>query len=304
MKVTVVIPVLNERETLAPLAEQAQRYLVPYEHTILFVDDGSTDGSAEVLRTLHARSDDIHVLRFHRNYGKTAALAAGFARVDGDVVITMDADLQDDPKEIPRFIRKIEDGFDVVCGWKTDRRDPWTKILASRVYNRVTSRLFRLELHDINCGYKALRADIAKRLPLRDDMHRLIPVLAAQLGARIAEIPVEHHARRWGVSKYGVERFWRGVRDTVTLLLTTRYPRFTRARLRATAYPTIALALSCGAAAHFTSAGITHILLSVGCGAGLCAGAVLFELSHLAHRAACLTTPLDTAPFIAEELRH
>jgi len=304
MKVTVVIPVFNERETLAPLAEQAQRYLVPYEHTILFVDDGSTDGSAEVLRTLHARSDDIHVLRFHRNYGKTAALAAGFARADGDVVVTMDADLQDDPKEIPRFIQKIEDGFDVVCGWKTNRRDPWTKILASRVYNRVTSRLFRLELHDINCGYKALRASIAKRLPLRDDMHRLIPVLAAQLGARIAEIPVEHHARRWGVSKYGVARFWRGVRDTVTLLLATRYPRFTRARLHATAFPTIALALLCGAGAYFTSAGITHILLSVGCVAGLCAGAVLFELSRLAHRAARLTIPLDTAPFVAEELRH
>jgi hypothetical protein len=135
-------------------------------------------------------------------------------------------------------------------------------------------------------------------------MHRLIPVLAAQLGARIAEIPVEHHARRWGVSKYGVARFWRGVRDTVTLLLATRYPRFTRARLHATAFPTIALALSCGAGDYFTSAGITHILLSVGCVAGLCAGAVLFELSHLALRAAHLTIPLDTAPFIAEELRH
>jgi glycosyltransferase involved in cell wall biosynthesis len=304
MKVTVVIPVFNERETLAPLAEELQHYLSPYEHRIIFVDDGSTDGSTEVLRALHARNYDIDVLRFRRNYGKTAAIAAGFQKAEGDVVITIDADLQDDPKEIPRFIGKIDEGFDVVCGWKTRRQDPWTKTLPSWLYNRAVSLLFRLDLHDINCGYKALRAEIAKRLALHDDMHRLIPVLAAQLGARIAEIPVEHHARRWGASKYGAERFWRGARDTMVVFLSTRCRLFTGSRLRAIANVVLAASVLCGAAAYLTSRGIVQFLLSVGCVMGLFAGGLLLGLSRLAQCAVRRTMPLDTTPFVEEELRH
>ena len=223
MKIAVVIPVYNERETLAPLAEQVRNHLSSHEHRILFVDDGSTDGSWDALRALHARYDDIDALRFRRNFGKTAALAAGFERADGDVVITMDSDLQDDPKEVSRFIGKLEEGYDVVCGWKVKRRDPWTKTIPSRIYNRVVSWMFGIELHDVNCGYKALRTDVAKRLPLHGDMHRLIPVLAARLGARVTEIAVEHHPRRWGASKYGIERFWQGIRDTLLIFFSKRH---------------------------------------------------------------------------------
>ena len=224
MKITVVIPVFNERETLTPLAEQAGYQLRAFDHRILFIDDGSTDGSWDVLLALHAARDDVDAVRFGRNAGKTAALAAGFARADGDIVITMDADLQDDPKEIPRFIAKIEDGYDVVTGWKVMRHDPWTKRFPSRVYNRVIASMFSLDIHDVNCGYKALRTDVAKRLPLHGGMHRLIPVLAARTGARVTEIAVQHHPRRWGASKYGIERFWQGMRDAFLVFFSKAHP--------------------------------------------------------------------------------
>ncbi len=229
MKITVIIPAYNECETLSPLAEQVRARLGAFEHRIVFIDDGSTDDSWDVLRTLHAKFEDIDAVRFRENFGKTSALAAGFARAEGDLVITMDADLQDDPKELGRFIDKINEGFDVVSGWKVRRHDPWTKTFPSKVYNRLISFVFGLELHDINCGFKALRTNIAKQLPLRGDMHRLIPVLAAQIGARITEIPVEHHPRRCGSSKYGVERFWRGIRDAASAYVTAG--RTTRAGL-------------------------------------------------------------------------
>ena len=160
---------------------------------------------------------------FRRNRGKSAALAEGFAHADGDVIITMDADLQDDPREIPRFFEKLNEGYDMVVGWKQVRYDPWTKTFPSRIYNGIAERLFKLGLHDINCGFKAMRTEVAKSILLIGDMHRLMPVLAAEKGYKIGEIPVEHHPRRYGQSKYGYERFVRGATDMITLYFLTRH---------------------------------------------------------------------------------
>lgn len=222
-KITVVIPVFNERETLTPLVESILAHAGSHPLRILFIDDGSDDGSYEVLCDLYARFAEVDFVRLRRNFGKSAALAAGFARVEGDLVITMDGDFQDDPKEIPRFIEKIQEGYDVVVGWKAVRRDPWHKTIPSRIYNRCVSWLFGLGLHDVNCGYKALRAEVARDLRVYGEMHRLIPVLAANLGYRVTEIAVEHNPRTYGKSKYGFERFSRGAVDVVSALFLSRY---------------------------------------------------------------------------------
>jgi glycosyltransferase involved in cell wall biosynthesis len=223
MKITIVIPVCNELNNLEPLVEGILEHAAQYNPRILFIDDGSTDGSSTMLDRLHERFVAVDVIRFRRNRGKSAALAAGFAHADGDVIVTMDADLQDDPKEIPRFIEKINEGYDMVVGWKQVRHDPWSKTFPSRIYNGAAERLFNLGLHDINCGFKAVRAEAAKKLLLIGDMHRLMPVLAAEKGCKIAEIPVEHHPRRYGQSKYGCERFLRGAADMITLYFLTRH---------------------------------------------------------------------------------
>lgn len=225
MTLTFVIPVYNERDTLETLVQGIRQHAAPHAFRIVFVDDGSTDGSREILDALHASDPAIEVIRFRRNRGKSAALAAGFAYAQGDVVITMDADLQDDPPEIPAFLSKIEEGYDVVCGWKRTRRDPWHKTFPSRVYNAVIDRLFGLNIHDINCGFKAMRLDVVRAIPMYGELHRLIPVLAAYEGFRITEIPVEHHPRRHGESKYGFERFARGAIDVLTVLFIGRNGR-------------------------------------------------------------------------------
>lgn len=217
MKITFVIPVYNERDTLEHLAAGIVKHTEGHDIRLLFVDDGSTDGSREVLQRLRETMANVEVIRFRRNAGKSAALATGFAHAEGDVVFTMDADLQDDPAEIPHFLEKMEEGFDVVVGWKMKRHDPWHKTFPSHVYNRFVAKTFRLPLHDINCGFKAYRAEVVKRLRVYGEMHRLLPALAAGLGYRIAEIPVTHHARRYGVSKYGFERFARGALDVVAV---------------------------------------------------------------------------------------
>jgi len=223
MRITIVVPVYNERESLELLAEGIARHASAHEHRIVFVDDGSTDGSWEVLCRLHEQFDTVDVVRFRRNFGKSAALAAGFRCAEGDCVITMDGDLQDDPKEIPRLIEKLEEGWDVVAGWKQQRNDPWHKTLPSRLYNGVVARLFGLDLHDVNSGYKAYRAEVVKSIHVYGEQHRLIPVLAAGLGYRVTEIPVEHHPRRYGKSKYGLKRFPRGAIDVVTVYFLSRY---------------------------------------------------------------------------------
>lgn len=211
-----VVPVYNEAETVKPLVDAIRAAYAGAR--IILVDDGSSDGSG-------ARCDDaarlpgVEVEHFASNRGKTEALKAGIARATGDVVVTIDSDLQDDPAEIPRFLAKLDEGFDLVCGWKSDRQDPWHKRWASKVYNGFTARLFGVRLHDINCGFKAMRIEVARSLELERDYHRLIPVIAAAKGYRVTEIAVRHHPRRHGKSKFGFERYWRGLRDVSHLWL-------------------------------------------------------------------------------------
>lgn len=216
MSVTFVIPVYNEVESLDALAAGIVEHAAGVPHRILFVDDGSTDGSWERMLALRERHATVDALRLRRNFGKTVALRVGFSAAHGERVIMMDADLQDDPKEIPRMLAKLDEGYDLVCGWKQRRHDPWHKTLPSRVYNRWVARLFGVPIHDVNTGFKAMRMEVARRVPLFGDMHRLIPVFADGLGYRVTEIPVTHHPRRFGQSKYGFDRFAKGALDVVT----------------------------------------------------------------------------------------
>ena len=189
----------------------------------VFVDDGSTDGSFASLTRLHNAHDNVRVIRLRRNFGKAAALAAGFAQAEGDVVVTIDADLQDDPAEIPRLLAKLDEGFDLVSGWKAHRRDPLTRRVLSKIFNWVTGRVSGLRLHDLNCGLKAYRAEVVRGLPLYGELHRFIPVLAHYRGPRIAELPVNHRPREHGRSRYGVERYVRGFLVLLTVSFIGRY---------------------------------------------------------------------------------
>lgn len=217
MQVSFLIPACNERDTIAPLVAGITEHTGDQLHRILLIDDGSTDDTWETMCALRASNDRVDLIRFRRNFGKTIALAAGFERVEGDVLITMDADLQDDPKEIPRLLGKLGEGYDLVCGWKERRHDPWHKTFPSRVFNAGIARAFNLSLHDVNTGFKAMRMEVAKQLPMRGNLHRFIPVLAAHAGYRVTEIPVEHHPRRYGQSKYGFFRIFQGLRDALVL---------------------------------------------------------------------------------------
>lgn len=223
MKISFVIPVYNERDTLRPLAEGILEHVKPHEAHILLIDDGSTDGSLPVMQELAAEHPEVEVIKLRGNFGKSAALAVGFAHADGDLVFTMDSDLQDDPKEIPAFLAKAAEGHDVVCGWKERRYDPWHKVIPSRFYNRFVAWLFDVPLHDVNCGFKLFKAEVVKKFQIYGEMHRLIPVLAHNLNYSVAEIPVQHHKRQYGVSKYGFERFVRGALDVLTTWFLHRY---------------------------------------------------------------------------------
>ena len=212
-KAAIVIPVYNEAATISPLAERIVEHMPLRPFRILFVDDGSTDDSLRVIKGLQQRFDEVHYLSFSRNAGKTQALASAFQRTDEDIVVTMDADLQDDPAELPRLLDAVASGTDVVCGWKQNRRDPARKTFPSRVFNLAMARMFALDLHDINTGFKAMRGDAARAIELSGDRHRFIPVLAARLGYSVGEIPVLHHPRAYGESKYGFTRYFHGIRD-------------------------------------------------------------------------------------------
>jgi glycosyltransferase involved in cell wall biosynthesis len=215
-----VIPVKDEQATLVDLyrgiAVQATKVTDCWE--VIFVDDGSADQSWAVIRQLAADNiDNVKGIRFRCNAGKAAALAAGWKASRGDIVFTMDADLQDDPEEIPRFLEKMSEGFDVVTGWKRDRHDPWHKVLPSRIFNFILSRVNKVELHDHNCGFKCYRRQVVETVPMYGEMHRMVPSLAAMQGFRTAEIAVKHHPRRHGQSKYGLKRFLRGFLDMWTV---------------------------------------------------------------------------------------
>ncbi len=220
-QVSVVIPVYNERENLPLLYEKLQGVLSrhPWTWEVVFVDDGSTDGSTEVLTQL-ARQDPEHVrvLVLRRNFGQTAAIAAGVDHARGGVIVLMDADLQNDPEDIPRLLDKIEEGADVVSGWRKDRKDPFlTRVLPSRIANALISKVTGVPLHDYGCTLKAYRRDILQSFRLYGEMHRFIPAYAAAVGARIVEIPVRHHPRRFGRSKYGLGRTLKVLLDLITV---------------------------------------------------------------------------------------
>ncbi|MGA9116832.1 MAG: glycosyltransferase family 2 protein [Bacteroidota bacterium] len=226
-ELSIVIPLYNEEESLKELHQQLrsalQRMNARYE--LIFVDDGSTDRSFQVLRDLKRFDHRVKIVRFRRNYGKSAALSVGFQKAQGEVVVTLDADLQDDPSEIPSLVKRIHDGLDLVSGWKKVRRDPITKTIPSRFFNFVTSLLTGIRLHDMNCGLKAYRKDVVKTIRVYGELHRYIPVLAHWEGFRIGEVVVNHRRRKFGTTKFGMGRFWKGFLDLLTVLFTTRYFR-------------------------------------------------------------------------------
>jgi dolichol-phosphate mannosyltransferase len=220
-RISIVIPVHNEQDDVAELTARLKQVLEG-SYEIIFVDDGSTDETWSRLVALH-EPERIRLLRFRRNFGKTPALMAGFALTRGDIVFTMDGDLQDDPREIPRFLAALDQGYDLVTGWKKTRHDPGHKVVASRLFNGVVRLTTGLSLHDINCGFKAYRGELARSLDIYGEQHRFIPVLAAARGYRVGEIEVEHHARLHGRSKYGFSRLFKGFVDLATVLLITRF---------------------------------------------------------------------------------
>jgi len=223
--ISVVIPVHDEERSVALLYDELRSALEPLhtEWEAIFVDDGSTDGTFAALTRLHSGSPNVRVVRLRRHFGKAAALGAGFDQARGDTVVTIDGDLQDDPTEIPRLLAKLDEGFDLVSGWKTRRRDPLPRRVLSRVFNSVTSRFSGVRLHDMNCGLKAYRAEVVHGLRLYGELHRFIPVLAHYRGFRIAELPVNHRPREHGRSRYGIERYLRGFLDLLTVSFIGRY---------------------------------------------------------------------------------
>jgi glycosyltransferase involved in cell wall biosynthesis len=225
--ISVVIPVYNEEESLRPLydALNAQLTQLGTSYEMIFVDDGSRDGTFTVLQALHEQDGHVRVIRFRRNFGKTPALVAGFAQARGDIVFTMDADLQDDPAEIPQFLHKLAEGYDLVSGWKYPRHDPITKTLPSFFFNRMVRVTTGVKLHDMNCGFKAYRREILDELKLYGELHRFIPVLAQQRGFRVGEVKVRHHKRKFGKSKFGARRFMRGFLDLLMVLFLMSYLR-------------------------------------------------------------------------------
>ena len=223
--ISVVVPVHDEERSVALLYDELRSALEPLgaPWEAIFVDDGSTDGTFAALTRLHNAEQNVRVVRLRRNFGKAAALVAGFDQAQGETVVTIDGDLQDDPAEIPRLLAKLDEGFDLVSGWKTHRRDPISRRLLSRLFNRVTSAFSGVRLHDMNCGLKAYRAEVVHGLRLYGELHRFIPVLAHYRGFRIGELPVNHRPRAHGGSRYGPERYVRGFLDLLSVSFLGRY---------------------------------------------------------------------------------
>lgn len=225
LMLSIVVPVFNEQDSLPELLDRIMAVATRenYSYEVLFVDDGSRDDSWNTIERLASAQAAARGLKLRRNFGKAAALAAGFDHALGQFIITMDADLQDDPNEIPNLLSKLNDGFDVVSGWKKVRHDPWHKVLPSRLFNSLVSWLTGVKLHDHNCGLKAYRREALQEVQLYGELHRFVPVLAAAKGFRIAEIVIQHHPRMHGSSKYGVERFVKGFLDLLTVYFLTGY---------------------------------------------------------------------------------
>lgn len=218
--VSVVAPVWNEVESVPELVARVGQVLAargqPYE--ILLVDDGSTDGTFEAISRAHLSEPALRAIRLRRHFGKSAALAAGFQETRGDIVVTIDGDLQDDPAEIPSLIAKLDEGYDLVSGWKVKRQDPWNKRLPSRFFNFVARRISGLDIHDFNCGLKAYRREVTQAVDIYGELHRYLPALAHWAGFRVGEVPVVHHPRRHGVTKFGKSRFMNGFLDLLGVM--------------------------------------------------------------------------------------
>lgn len=235
ISLSVIVPLFNERESLAELIGQLslalqenelrELFADPFTFEIIMVDDGSTDGSSSLIGSLILSMPELRLISFQKNFGKTAALSAGFMAADGEFICTLDGDLQDDPFAIKKMIRKLQEGYDLVSGWKQQRKDPLSKTLPSMLFNTVTRLFSGITIHDFNCGLKVYRRAVTGRLELHGDMHRYIPVLAGWMGFRIAELPVNHRARKFGSTKYGSSRFFSGLFDFLSVLFITRYLR-------------------------------------------------------------------------------
>jgi len=222
---SLVIPSYNEAESLPELYEKITAVMAGMKksYEIIFVDDGSTDGSGRLIEELHRKDERVKLIQFMHNYGKSAALAAGFKVASGGLVVTMDSDLQDDPDEIPHLFARLETGYDLVSGWKKVRHDPFIKRWTSKVYNYLTSLFSGIRLHDFNCGLKIYRREVVKTMRVYGELHRYLPVIAHRNGFRVTEMPVKHHARKYGSTKFGLARFTRGAFDLLTISFLTRY---------------------------------------------------------------------------------
>ncbi|MEO8276084.1 MAG: glycosyltransferase family 2 protein [Thermoanaerobaculia bacterium] len=225
---SVLVPVLDEAESVLELARRVRAAMVSLalSYEIIFVDDGSRDATCERVREARVLDPRVKLVRLRRNFGKAAALTAGFDRAGGRLIVTLDGDLQDDPDEIPRMIDTLESGkFDLVSGWKHERKDPISKTLPSLLFNWATRKLAQVDLHDFNCGFKVYRREVLEEVPIYGELHRYIPVLASRRGFAVGELAVKHHPRRHGVSKYGWDRFYKGLLDLLTVLFITKYTR-------------------------------------------------------------------------------
>jgi glycosyltransferase involved in cell wall biosynthesis len=224
MKISVIIPVYNEVESINELYNQLTKALedyIPYE--IIFIDDGSSDDSAEIIKKICELNSSTNLIQFQRNYGKSAALAEGFKYANGNYIVTMDADLQDDPSEIKNLVNKLEEGFDLVSGWKKDRKDPLSKRLPSKLFNFVTRLFTGVHIHDFNCGLKIYRKAVVKTLELYGGRHRYIPAMAGQKKFKVTEIIVNHRPRIYGETKYGGSRLFHGLFDLISILFLSKY---------------------------------------------------------------------------------
>jgi glycosyltransferase involved in cell wall biosynthesis len=223
--VSLVVPGLNEAESLPLLAEQIREALPETPYELIFVDDGSTDESWEVIHALSESDPSVRGVRLRANFGKAMALAAGFERARADIVVMMDADLQDDPADLPKLLEKIDSGLDVVVGWKVERHDPFNRRLFSLIFNKTVGLITGVHLHDMNCGFKAYRSEVLSSIPIYGDLFRFIPVLASWQGFKVGEVPVNHRARQYGRSRYGLERILRGFFDLLSVSFLTKYSR-------------------------------------------------------------------------------
>jgi len=223
MKISFVIPVYNEKDSLVELYEEIISSIGSKKYEIIFVDDGSTDGSVEILRNLTMKDNNLVLIQFYRNYGKSAALSEGFKRADGDCIVTMDADLQDNPAELDNLLLKLNEGYDVVSGWKKDRKDPLSKRIPSKFFNLVTRMFTGVKIHDFNCGLKIYRKSVIKTLDIYGGRHRYIPALAGQKKFKVSEIIVNHRPRKHGETKYGGRRFFHGFFDLISVLFLSKY---------------------------------------------------------------------------------